>query len=171
MNALTVAPGLLIGTAGVLGTVGVAGWIARRLLVVVTVRGASMLPVFCDGERVLVLRAKSLTAGQVVVIAAPALRERTAAQPRQLGIRGLRTGALDGRRWVIKRVAALPGDQVPPAARSGPAGSGPVPPGRLVLLGDNPAASLDSRQYGYFPAGQVLGRVVRRLPSPPRGIR
>jgi signal peptidase I len=35
----------------------------------------------------------------------------------------------------------------------------------LVLLGDNPAASFDSRQAGFFPAERLLGAVVRRLPG------
>ncbi|MET9295509.1 S26 family signal peptidase [Streptomyces sp. NPDC003077] len=75
-------------------------------------------------------------------------------------------GAVSARRWIIKRVAAAPGDPVPrasvPALATAPEER--VPPGRLVLLGDNPGASLDSRQYGYFPIARVLGTV----PSAPR---
>jgi type IV secretory pathway protease TraF len=38
-----------------------------------------------------------------------------------------------------------------------------VPRGKLVLLGDNAGASLDSRMVGYFSAALLLGRVARRL--------
>ncbi|WP_374196111.1 S26 family signal peptidase [Streptomyces sp. TS71-3] len=41
-----------------------------------------------------------------------------------------------------------------------------MPPGRVVLLGDNTAASVDSRQLGFFPLGDVLGVVTRSLPRP-----
>jgi signal peptidase I len=33
----------------------------------------------------------------------------------------------------------------------------------LVLLGDNPDWSYDSRQFGYFPAERLLGVVVRTI--------
>lgn len=61
---------------------------------------------------------------------------------------------------VIKRVAAVPGDPVPfPIDGSGPL----VPPGSLVLLGDNPDGSGDSRQYGYVPVDAVVGVVLRSI--------
>ena len=75
------------------------------------------------------------------------------------------SGPIDRRQWVIKRVAAVPGDPrpdaCPPATVESPEGQ--VPPGKLVLLGDNPAWSHDSRQMGYFPAERLLGVVVRRI--------
>lgn len=40
-----------------------------------------------------------------------------------------------------------------------------IPPNRLVVLGDNPADSYDSRNFGYISAEVVLGVVVARLPS------
>jgi signal peptidase I len=67
---------------------------------------------------------------------------------------------------VVKRVAAVPGDPVPagiavPDAR--------VPAGQLILLGDNPAESADSRQYGYAPEDEVIGVVLRVFgPGSPR---
>jgi signal peptidase I len=65
---------------------------------------------------------------------------------------------------VVKRVAAVPGDPVPagiavPDVR--------VPAGQLVLLGDNPAESADSRQYGYVPENEVIGMVLRHLRARP----
>jgi signal peptidase I len=38
-----------------------------------------------------------------------------------------------------------------------------VPAGHLVMLGDNPAQSLDSRDLGFIPVDNVVATVVRRL--------
>jgi signal peptidase I len=121
---------------------GAGVWSLRRRLVVVTVRGASMEPTLRDGDRLLVrvMPPDRLSTGQVVVLAAPD----------------------GGHEWIIKRLAALPGDPVPhdriPAITDAR-----VPGGCLILLGDNPARSWDSRGAGYFAAGDVLGAAVRRL--------
>jgi signal peptidase I len=73
---------------------------------------------------------------------------------------------------MIKRLAALPGESVPPMAV--PADTGPgaevVPPRMLVLLGDNPDSSYDSREFGYFPAERLLGVVMRQLRSGPAAL-
>ena len=121
-----------------------AGWWLRRRYLTVTVDGPSMLPAYRPGERLLVRRATSgaaLRPGQVVVV-----------------------GGQPG--WVVKRVAAVPGDPVPgdvaPALRGDQ--STRVPAGRLVLLGDNPGQSYDSRQLGYFRTDRLLGVVLRRMP-------
>lgn len=39
-----------------------------------------------------------------------------------------------------------------------------LPDGDYVLLGDNPAASTDSRNFGPVPADKILGRVVCLFP-------
>jgi signal peptidase I len=150
---------------------GAALWVRRRL-VAVTVYGPSMAPAFRDGDRVLVRRTgvDRLRRGQVVVIERPEPdgRWRPSSGPAPT-------------HWMIKRVAAMPGDPVPAdvatamtnAATPDAATTGPVTvvPGRaLVLLGDNAAASYDSRQVGLFPAERLLGVVVRKLPDP-RGTR
>ncbi|URZ99705.1 S26 family signal peptidase [Streptomyces lydicamycinicus] len=38
-----------------------------------------------------------------------------------------------------------------------------VPDDSLVLLGDNPQHSVDSRNFGFYPVERVLGTVVRPL--------
>ncbi|PWU51046.1 S26 family signal peptidase [Micromonospora sp. S4605] len=135
------------GAATLLAVVLVGRWIRRRFLVV-TVEGRSMEPGHRHGDRVLVDRLRSATVrvGDVVVID--------------------REDALDRSDLpMIKRVAALPGELVPVdvcAFQHWPIQTR-VPPGQLVLLGDNPAGSLDSRQRGFFSADRLLGVVVRQL--------
>jgi hypothetical protein len=70
---------------------------------------------------------------------------------------------------VIKRVAAADGDAVPDSVRVAVGGAAVVPPGKLVVLGDN-AYSGDSRMWGFYSASHVLGTVVARL-SPSGGRR
>jgi signal peptidase I len=147
------------------GLLGLAGVAAALLLVrlrqraaVVTVDGDSMWPTFESGDRVLVRRigAGQVRRGQVVVLEQPG-KDGEWSSPQR--------GPIGRRRWVIKRVTAVPGDPRPDACLPTTAEptEGQVPPGKLVLLGDNPAWSNDSRQMGYFPAERLLGVVVRRI--------
>lgn len=135
----------LVAVALVLGV-----WWLRRTLVVVTVKGESMVPTFRHGERVLVRRAgiDAVRRGTIVVVAP--------GRPQRL--------SRDYPLWMIKRVRAVPGDPVPreevPILDREP--DPHVPPARMVLLGDNPSGS-DSRQLGYFYTANLLGVVVRRL--------
>ncbi|WP_433254962.1 S26 family signal peptidase [Streptosporangium sp. CA-135522] len=132
---------------------GLLEWLRRRHLVV-TVRGPSMVPTYRNGDRVLVRRRSGgrLRTDQVAVVDLP---ERMRPCPD-----GTSPENILRNRRVIKRVAAAPGDPVPFPIE----GNGPVaPPGCLVLLGDNPDGSGDSRQYGYVPADAVVGVVLRVL--------
>jgi len=130
----------------------------RRQIAVVTVEGDSMWPALAPGDRVIVHRGgtRRLRRGQVVVVEQPGTDGRWP---------GARGGPPGRRLWAIKRVAALPGDprprSCPPATPDSPEHL--VPPGKLVLLGDNPEWSHDSRQLGYFPVERLLGVVVRQL--------
>ena len=118
--------------------------LARVLLVRVTVTGSSMAPTLRPGDRVLVRRAstRSLRRGDLVVFARPR-------EPR--------------RSWMIKRVLAGPGDPVPRVEVPVLWGyqESQVPRTCFVVVGDNPADSYDSRQFGYVRAKDLLGVVVR----------
>lgn len=87
----------------------------------VVVDGISMLPTLAPGDRLVLVRAGRLRAGDVVAAHAPG----------------------GGGHLLVKRVADTDG-------------------GRVVLCGDNPAASTDSRHFGPVARSAVVGRVVRR---------
>ena len=133
----------------------------RRRVVVVSIIGDSMVPTFGSGDRVLVVRSRPerLRVGDVIVLAPHA----AAARPLPGGL-VVESGADAG--WLIKRVAAMPGDQVPGPVRSRVPGA-LVGPERLVVLGDNPQVSYDSRQAGAIAFDRVVGRVARRLRTAP----
>jgi nickel-type superoxide dismutase maturation protease len=106
-----------VGLAGVVA-VAVAWAVVRPRRVVV--EGRSMEPTLTPGDRLLVVRARSLHAGDVV-----AMRDPT-----------------EARRVLVKRISAVLEDEI-------------------VVRGDNPGASTDSRSFGPVPAGAIVGRVVR----------
>ncbi|WP_052173587.1 S26 family signal peptidase [Embleya scabrispora] len=142
--AVTVAVAAGLGTAALI----------RRRYVIVSVQGHSMTPTLTDGERVIVRRTplRAIGVGRLVV-----------ARPPDDG----RWSRLALPAWLIKRAAAVPGDAIPrsgaPALRD--LSDDRVPEHRIVLFGDNPAQSLDSRYCGYFRDDQILGVVVGRLPG------
>jgi signal peptidase I len=131
----------------------------RSCFVVVHVTGTSMSPALLHGDRVLVRRRARgrLQVGVLVVFR----------QPRSDCLVWDDGGTAGRRRWVIKRVAAVHGDAVPEPARRAVGGVAVVPPGMLIVLGDNVASS-DSRSWGFLPSADVQGVAVRRL-SPAGG--
>ncbi|WP_086821702.1 S26 family signal peptidase [Allokutzneria sp. NRRL B-24872] len=132
--------------------------LARRWISV-TVDGDSMRPTFNPGDRLLARRIKTPPQpGDIVVIEAPVLSDNRPTW--HLPPPG--PGDLD-RQWLIKRVAAIAGDLVPPAAAGILAAGDVVPPGTLLVIGDNPTHSHDSRHLGPIPMNRVIGRV---RPSP-----
>ncbi|MFF5209763.1 S26 family signal peptidase [Streptosporangium sp. NPDC000396] len=144
--------GWLLLPAVLAGVFATAFWWMRRF-VVATVSGPSMESAYSDGDQVLArpVAPRRIRAGQVVVVL-----------PEYEGVPRRRR---QGRQLLIKRVAAVPGDPVPGGlgpALAEAAGS-PVPDGRLVLLGDNPEHSVDSRQEGFVDIDRVRGVVIRRL--------
>ncbi|MER7108742.1 S26 family signal peptidase [Streptomyces sp. NPDC000229] len=151
----------LCGVPAVLLTGGL--WAARTLgrgFVAVTVYGRSMEPAHRDGDRVLVRRGAVPVPGSVVVVERPPFRSPWPDPP---VAPGAAAHVIYERQWVIKRVAAVPGDAVPRGAVPPEAAADAVvPEGMLVLLGDNAAESYDSRHVGYFPSARILGSVVSR---------
>lgn len=137
-----------------------AVWMLRRRFAVVTVVGQSMQPALSAGDRVLVRRTRlaGLHLGQVIVLKRPVPAGRRQSRPSR---------RVSDAAWMIKRVAALPGD--PALSDHLPAdvvkASARVPPGKLVVLGDNAGISNDSRQLGYFASDQLLGIVLRSINS------
>ena len=114
---------------------------ARRRYLVVTVRGSSMSPAYHDADRVLMRRTRIPGRGEVVVLHAPGPVAKLSP-------------------LLVKRVAAVPGDEVPAEFR--PAVPVPVvPPGHLLVRGDS-ARSADSRTFGLVNSGLVVGTVIRR---------
>jgi signal peptidase I len=137
--------------AGAVVVVCLAVTVVRRRLFVVTVHGTSMEPTFRPGDRVLARRVElgSVRVGDVVIVGAR-----------------VQGAALDvpDTPWIIKRLAAIPGDPVPRDrfAALAQVRESAVPAGKLVVLGDSPR-SADSRMHGYYDGNQLAGVVVRKL--------
>ncbi|MBM7169860.1 S26 family signal peptidase [Streptomyces sp. G44] len=135
----------------------IAAAVLTRRLVSVTVEGVSMAPTFQDGDRVLAVRRRRPRPGEVVVVESPFGRRGWLEPPLPARAAPVSVAA---RRWMIKRVVALPGDVVPRGPGLANVSDERVPAGMAVLLGDNPSSSFDSREFGYFPLVRLLG-VVR----------
>lgn len=149
------------GTGALLLGLGLlASQLVGRKLVAVTVRGTSMEPTYRHGDRVLVRRTRTVRRGEVVVVEQPTRDGVWLETPLRPAVG---SAAVLRRRWLIKRVVAVSGDQTPRHLGTALANSPEdrVPAGKLVLLGDNHETSHDSRQLGYFPADRVLGIVLR----------
>jgi signal peptidase I len=138
------------------GVAGVCLLALRRRYLVVRVFGLSMVPSLRSGDRVLVRRAglRRLRAGMIVVLRAwpdtdPARRD--SGWPMAAG------------GWLVKRLAAVPGDPVPEVARTGCGNARVVPVGMAVVLSDN-ESGVDSRTWGFAPGSQVVGYVASPLP-------
>jgi signal peptidase I len=114
--------------------------LARRLFLVVTVVGVSMVPALEPGDRVLVRRHRRapVHVGDILMFHDP-----------------------DGQQ-AIKRVAALAGDVVPDSVRPVTGDTEVVPEGMLVMLGDG-VRSGDSREWGFIPVSHAVGPMIRKL--------
>lgn len=161
----------LCAASGAAAAVGLATLGVRRGLLVATVSGRSMEPALRSGDRLLVLRTARVRPGQIVVVRArvprldappPEAETTVAVEP---SAAELESHAAHGGLLLVKRVAAVGGDPVPreacPALRDAPEEA--VPRGALVVLGDNPPLSWDSREFGYVRPGECVGVAIRRM--------
>ena len=140
--------------AGIVTAAAAATVWARYRLVAITVEGMSMSPALFPGDRVLLRRGTGgVKRGRIVVLSRP----RPVTGWRDLPPAGRDLAATD---WYIKRVVALPGDAYPPQLHR----RGTVPPDHIVVLGDHPHSE-DSKQHGAVPVNQVLGVMLRHLPT------
>lgn len=148
LTVVAVAGALVLG--GAAAALGVLVWI-RRQVFVLEVSGESMLPTLRQGDRMLAERTGRGTViapGRIVVLVdpqTPVLRDERNRRRRN---------------YLVKRVAAVAGDPLPEGV---PGDRGTVPEGCLVVLGDNPEHSVDSRGFGPVPVGRVVGTVLRRM--------
>lgn len=112
--------------------------LARSRFRLIEVTGESMMPTLADGQKVVAWVGSPPRHGDVVVFAM--IARAVPGDPQ----------------WMIKRVLALPGDPVPDGIRGAVGGDALVPPGSMLVLGDNPRSD-DSRRFGYVPLASVLG--------------
>ena len=134
---------------------------ARR----VEVSGPSMLPQFPPGTRLVVsqrsLAVRPVERFDVVLVASTDSRERVDLK-RVVGLPGesveIRDGGVrvDGKPLAETHASAT---EVSPAKQA----AWRLGAAEYFVLGDNRAASTDSRGYGPVPQSRILGRVVRRF--------
>jgi signal peptidase I len=155
--------------------------VALRATVAVPVRisSSSMVPTLLPGDVVLVSEGTptlpDVHRGDLVTFTSPQDGER--ALKRVVGLPGDSVVILDSVLHVNDQPVAEP--YVDHALIDGYySATAVVPPGTVFLLGDNRGNSVDSRDYGPVPLGELTGEVVVRLwppvrvggpqPSPPK---
>lgn len=143
-------------------------WTVQGLgLTMVQVRGPSMVPSYVDGQVLFVNRLAYGLQGPIIgeylwIWKAPNLGDPVV-------VRRVDTGV-----WVVKRVAGLPGMELKVSGGSLTVGNRTVglsasqsywleactrvPAGTVFVLGDNLDRSQDSRDWGFVPLKDVLGR-------------
>ncbi|WP_327586836.1 S26 family signal peptidase [Nonomuraea sp. NBC_00507] len=159
---------MIIAICGLLAMTVTAVALIRRYLTIVTVRGESMTPTYRPGDRLLARRwgLHRLRRGDVVVLDGARIAGPRTPVPGDL--------VLNDR--ILKRVTALPGDPVPYSRiddRVADQQTVRVLPRHIVVLGDNPMLSADSRVFGPVDQDHVRAVVIRPLatnlqPSPDR---
>ncbi|MDQ3932714.1 MAG: signal peptidase I [Actinomycetota bacterium] len=134
------------------------------------VTGGSMRPALVPGDRIVVLpvRCHRLRRGDVIVVRDPRDTARETVK-RVVGLPGEQVG-MNGDRFEIAGVRYHEPYARNPHARRAEHQSvlWSVPPGHVVVLGDNRDRSTDSRAYGPVSEELVVGRVAARLCPPGR---
>ena len=146
-------PPTAAAVAGLLATAAAIG-LARTKFLAVRVRGASMEPTLHDGDLVIAVRTtRHMPRGGIVVFPEPQNRPG-AADPPLPAPPGL----------VVKRIAAVPGDRLPPELWAHLGRGSLVPADCIAVLSDNPVGA-DSRIWGYIPQESCVGLIVLPRPS------
>ena len=157
---------LVVATAavGVVAGLAVRRWVAAPA----RVESSSMEPTLRPGQRLVVRRRRAsepVTRGDVVLVHSPEIGRVLV--KRVIGLPGERIEIdrhgrvrVDGQTIAEPYARPVPGPGRERARRS--VTTYDVPEGHLFLLGDNRAASSDSRSWRqpYLPAAAVVGRVV-----------
>ncbi|USR91910.1 signal peptidase I [Phormidium yuhuli AB48] len=130
----------------------------------------SMLPTLEQGDRLLVEKVSYYIQppqrGDVIVFHPPEQLQRLGYQREQAFIKrviaqsGDRVQVLNGRLYLNGEPQLEPYIAEPPQYQWGPA---TVPPGRLMVMGDNRNNSNDSHIWGFLPVENVIGRAVIRF--------
>lgn len=136
-------------------------------LTLMQVRGPSMVPAYADGQILFVNRLAYGLQGPIIgeylwIWKAPSFGDPVVVKRPESG------------EWVVKRVVGLPGSPLSvrdhllevggrtialsPAQEYWLAACRQVPEGNLFVLGDNLGSSQDSRDWGFVPLRDVLGR-------------
>ncbi|GAB2847065.1 hypothetical protein GCM10022221_52970 [Actinocorallia aurea] len=145
----------------VCGCIGISGLAVKYIssliskrFVIINIIGDSMSPSFCDGDMVLFRRCGDFGLGDVVIVHHPGNTRDETASNDSLRIK-------ESEPLIVKRVAGI-GKRVDgaPATRGH---TDEIPPGKVILLGDNADGSIDSRHYGPFRASDIAGVALYKL--------
>lgn len=136
------------------------------------VKGSSMYPTFYDGEFLMTdkvsYKMREPKRGEVVVFKAP-INENFDFIKRILAVPGDRIMVKDNKVWVNGEPLNepyLPGDYVTrPGSFLREGVEVVVPPGNYMCIGDNRGHSSDSREWGFVPFENIIGRgLIRYYP-------
>lgn len=181
------AIGALIAVVGAVLTILFAGMDARAF----RIPNESNMPTLAVGDRVMTIADDAPERGDLVVLHPPAgAIEGRCGAPRRPGRPCPRPTGAPAREYFIKRVVGFPGERVAVIGGIVHVDGRPlderyaradhscyrcnlsraivVPPDHLFLMGDNRAATNDSRTWGPAPRAGLVGRVVLRYWPPSR---